>query len=85
MWSLAQDLEGAIWAGTEGGLARFEHDRWQPVGADWGVPVGRTAAVYVDRHGTLWVALEKNIVFLPPGSRKFQNDGSKDRANLPDC
>jgi ligand-binding sensor domain-containing protein len=33
VWSLAQDLEGAIWAGTEGGLARFEHDRRQPVGA----------------------------------------------------
>ena len=75
--SLAQDHEGAIWAGTEGGLARFEHDRWQPVGADWGAPVGRTAAVYVDRHGTLWVASERNIVFLPPGSRKFQTTGVK--------
>jgi PAS domain S-box-containing protein len=75
--SLAQDHEGAIWAGTEGGLARFEHDRWQPVGADWGYPGGTATAFFVDRHGTLWVASEKNIVFLPPGSRKFQTTGVK--------
>ena len=75
VWSLTQDLEGAIWAGTEGGLFRFEHDHWQPVGADWGVPPGKAQATYVDRNGTLWVASERNIIFLPPGSKKFEATG----------
>lgn len=74
---LVQDRDGAIWAGTEGGLSRFEHGRWQQVGADWGYPVGRAAALYVNRHGTLWVASPHTLVFLPPGSRKFQTTGMK--------
>jgi ligand-binding sensor domain-containing protein len=69
---LVQDSEGAIWAGTYGGLARFEHERWQRIGDDWGYPGARAEAVYVDRHGTLWVATENTVVFLPPGSRRFQ-------------
>jgi ligand-binding sensor domain-containing protein len=31
---LVQDREGAIWAGTNGGLARFEDGRWQRIGDD---------------------------------------------------
>jgi ligand-binding sensor domain-containing protein len=40
VFSLAQDREGAIWAGTNGGLARFDQDQWKLVGNDW---VTRTA------------------------------------------
>jgi ligand-binding sensor domain-containing protein len=72
---LVQDRDGAIWAGIEGGLARFEHGRWQQVGADWGYPVSSAAALYVDRHGTLWVASQHTVVFLPSGSKKFQTAG----------
>src|SRR6267142_2125498 len=61
---LVQDRDGAIWAGTNGGLARFEHGRWQRIGDDWGYPTGSAAALYVDRHGTLWVATQSTVVFL---------------------
>ncbi|HYK36572.1 two-component regulator propeller domain-containing protein [Alloacidobacterium sp.] len=74
---LVQDRDGTIWAGTEGGLARFDHNRWQQVGNDWGYPSGRAAALFVDRRGTLWVASERAVLFLPRGSRKFQTTGIK--------
>jgi PAS domain S-box-containing protein len=77
VWNLAEDHEGAIWAGTLNGLARFDHDRWQPIGVDWGYLNGPPTALFVDRHGTLWVASPIEIVFLPPGSRKFQATGVK--------
>jgi ligand-binding sensor domain-containing protein len=72
VFSLAQDREGAIWAGTNGGLARFDHDQWKLVGNDCGYPGGKAMALFVDRRGTLWVASEKAVLFLPPRSRKFQ-------------
>ena len=72
---LVQDRDGAIWAGTNGGLARFEHEQWQRVGDDWGYPGRRAVAVYVDRDGTLWVASENTIAFLPRASRKFNSSG----------
>jgi len=74
---LVQDRDGAIWAGTQGGLARFEHERWQRIGEDWGFPEGRAKAPYVDRNGTLWVAAQGTVVSLPRGSRKFQASGIK--------
>jgi PAS domain S-box-containing protein len=75
VFSLAQDREGVIWAGSNTGLARFDHDQWKRVGNDWGYPGGKTMALFVDRHGTLWVASEKAVFFLPPGSRKLQPAG----------
>lgn len=72
---LAQDLDGTIWAGTESGLARFDHGQWQRVGGDWNYPRGKAAALFVDRRGTLWVASDHELLFLPRGSRKFQTTG----------
>jgi ligand-binding sensor domain-containing protein len=73
----AQDRQGAIWAAAAGGLARFENDRWQRIGDDWGYPGNSAAALYIDRNGTLWVASGRTLVFLPEGSRKFQTTGTK--------
>ena len=74
---LVQDRDGAIWAATDGGLARFEHGRWQRIGKDWGYPAARAKTLYLDRQGTLWVAGPDTVVFLPHGSRKFQTTGIK--------
>lgn len=73
---LVQDRDGTIWAGTDEGLARFDHDQWQSVGNDWGYPGGRVTTLFVDPHGTLWVAPRgKAVLFLPPGSKKLQTTG----------
>jgi signal transduction histidine kinase/ligand-binding sensor domain-containing protein len=75
MWvgkSLGWDEPGKREVGPPGGLARLVGDRWQQVGPDWNFPAHSVNALYVDHDGTLWVAGEGKIFFLPHGSRKFQ-------------
>jgi PAS domain S-box-containing protein len=75
IWSLAQDREGIIWAGTHVGLARFEGNRWKEVGKDWNFPAGLVRTIFLDRQGTLWVSTEDTLVFLPAGAKRFQPTG----------
>jgi ligand-binding sensor domain-containing protein len=72
VFSLAQDATGMIWAGTRGGLAKFEGDRWIAAGKDWNLPPGPVVSVFVDRQGTLWIANQNTIAFLPKGAKTFQ-------------
>jgi len=72
---LAGDRDGAIWAATSSGLARFDGRTWSRVESDWKFP-GRVAhAVFVDRDGTLWVATEDTLVILRTHSRTFERTG----------
>ena len=71
----AQDREGTIWAVTGGGLARLEGDRWNEVGKDWNLPERSVRAIFLDRQGTLCVATEDTLVFLPSGAHRFQPTG----------
>jgi signal transduction histidine kinase len=73
--SLAQDETGAIWAGWEYGLVRLENNRWKEVGREWNFHGTAARSIYFDRAGTLWVATENTIVFLPKGTRTFQPTG----------
>lgn len=75
--TLVEDHDGVIWAVTNGGLFRFERDRWRRVPEDWGYPSDKVRTIYVDRRGTLWVVVTDTILFLPPGARKFQSTGIK--------
>ncbi len=70
--AFAQTDDGAVWAATEGGLARFDGLRWQTVGADWGYPTGRADWLTVSRDGSLWVTTGKSLVFLRPGQHRFE-------------
>jgi signal transduction histidine kinase len=72
---LAQDETGTIWAGWEYGLVRLENNRWKTVGREWNFPGTAARAIYLDRAGTLWVATENTIVFLPKGTKRFQPTG----------
>jgi ligand-binding sensor domain-containing protein len=73
----AQDREGTIWAGSASGLARFESGQWRRAGSDWSYPGKNASALFLDSHGTLWVASERSLFFLPAGSRAFQPTGVK--------
>jgi PAS domain S-box-containing protein len=75
VWSLAQDREGTIWAGTHAGLARLEGVQWKEVGKDWNFPAGLVRTIFLDRQGTLWVSTEDTLVFLPAGTKRFQPTG----------
>lgn len=70
-----QDREGTIWAATSGGLARLDGNQWKEVGRDWDFPGKSANTVFLDRQGTLWVSTEDTLVFLPSGSRRFQQTG----------
>jgi PAS domain S-box-containing protein len=72
IWRFAQDREGTIWAATQTGLARLEGNRWKEAGKDWNFPGKLASTVFLDGHGTLWVATENTLVFLPPGAKRFQ-------------
>jgi hypothetical protein len=54
---------------------RFEGDRWDQVGSDWGFPGKLATGMCLDQDGTLWLATGSTIVFLPRGARKFQPTG----------
>jgi ligand-binding sensor domain-containing protein len=71
----AQDREGTIWAAASSGLARLEGDRWKNVGRDWNFPGKSTNTIFLDGQGTLWVATEDTLVFLPSGANRFQPTG----------
>jgi signal transduction histidine kinase/ligand-binding sensor domain-containing protein len=72
---LALGADGTIWAATFPGLYRLVGQHWQRVGEDWGYPSSRAQAVFVDRGGTLWVAGDDSIFFLPPGQHRFRPTG----------
>jgi signal transduction histidine kinase/ligand-binding sensor domain-containing protein len=75
VYGFTVDWEGAVWAAANGGLARLEGSRWRRIGEDWAYPGKSAKAVFVDRDGTLWVASEDTVVFLPRGQRVFKKTG----------
>ena len=70
--SFAEDGEGTMWAATNAGLARLEGDRWRQVGGDWNFHEAYATGMLLDRQGTFWVAAGHTILYLPPGSHRFQ-------------
>lgn len=65
--------DGAVWAATEGGLARFDAGRWQSIGETWGFPSKRADWLIVASDGTLWVTTGEQLVFLRKGSHRFES------------
>jgi ligand-binding sensor domain-containing protein len=55
--ALAPGADGALWIGTEGGLARLDKDgRWQTYStAGSGLPDDRVWALAPDADGALWI------------------------------
>lgn len=76
VFCLAHDLDGRVWAGTLNGLALFDGTRWQKIGSDWNLTNQRVWSMFTDRDGTLWVAMDDTIVFLPRGKQSFQQLGT---------
>lgn len=72
--SIAQDPQGAIWAATQGGLARFDGARWRKIGDESGFE-GTPISLYVARNGTLWASTTDTIFYLPPGASAFRRNG----------
>lgn len=69
----AQTTDGAVWAATDDGLARYEHGRWEVAGDAWNYPEGRAENLIVDGDATLWVAAGERLVRLLAGARRFEH------------
>lgn len=71
VFSLVECKDGSLIAGTAKGLARFQGGIWKDVTRKWNFPGKLARMVYFDRAGTLWVATEDRIVYLPFGQKQF--------------
>jgi signal transduction histidine kinase/ligand-binding sensor domain-containing protein len=68
--ALAEDHEGAIWAGGLNGLARFRHNRWEQIGPQYGLSEGTTVdSLYVDEQGDLFVASSAGVFHWEAGEQ----------------
>lgn len=75
VYCFARDSDGRVWAGSQTGLILLEESQWLPIGTDWNFTNSRIWSMFVDREGTLWVATDDTLVFLPLGSKTFQQTG----------
>jgi signal transduction histidine kinase/ligand-binding sensor domain-containing protein len=73
--SLANDLDGTIWAGTALGLQRFDGSLWRNIGQSWGVPEMVQVRLELDSDGTLWAEAHEHGLFqLKRGSHHFERE-----------
>ncbi|WP_165185265.1 sensor histidine kinase [Caulobacter soli] len=85
---LAEGPDGAIWVARGGRgdhtLARWRNGRWDEIGAETGLPSDRVWHIHVSRDGTLWVVLDKTVVFKRPGAARFEatNEPVTSRASI---
>jgi ligand-binding sensor domain-containing protein len=83
--SIAEDRNGSIWAGGANGFSRFQNQRWNRVGSEFGYPAPGARQLVVDRQGTLWVATDglnfglnkdsirlNTILKLPRDGKRFE-------------
>jgi signal transduction histidine kinase/ligand-binding sensor domain-containing protein len=69
--AFAVDASGALWASTDGGLARFQRGRWNTVGDSMGFHGDHAGWVLTDPQGTLWVTGRDHVFFLRAGDVRF--------------
>ncbi|MCE4554487.1 sensor histidine kinase [Roseateles cellulosilyticus] len=67
--------DGALWAAAGDGLARFDGQRWQRVGAELGFQDVGADYVFTDRRGVLWVAGTSRLYWRAPGDARFHDTG----------
>jgi len=68
--ALVQDHEGQLWAGTEGGLSRFDGRQFQPFTDP--LPPGFIRHLFVDKDGAVWVSTDGGLARISRGrSRVF--------------
>src|SRR2546426_1248337 len=68
--AIAQTPDGAMWFGTDGGLAKYDGRRTQAISSE-GLPQGRVLTLKVDDEGALWIGTENGAARFVNG--KFYN------------
>ena len=60
--SMAADLNGGMWVGTEKGVAHIEHDKVTTYAQEERVTHDRVTALAVDENGSVWIAGEGAVL-----------------------
>jgi signal transduction histidine kinase/ligand-binding sensor domain-containing protein len=55
--AIVQDMDGVLWFGTNGGLARYDGRRTQKVVAE-GLPAGNVRSIKLDGNGGFWIGTD---------------------------
>src|SRR5581483_3386064 len=61
--TIEETPDGAIWAGTAGGLEAFRDGNWRRYGGEDGLPPGGVNTLAVDRDGILWIGSSAGLFF----------------------
>lgn len=61
VWALCEGPDGAVWVGTDGGLARFAGRRWEQWTTEQGLSRNSIRALAVDRAGTVWIGTGEGL------------------------
>src|ERR1700722_10766032 len=70
--AMLEDRHGTIWIGCQGGLARFQDNRWTFVGRDRSLPADGVTSLYEDRRAALWVGTTTGIFRRAPNQDNFE-------------
>jgi signal transduction histidine kinase/ligand-binding sensor domain-containing protein len=83
-FTLAEQSDGALLAGTTKGLVRFRNQIWKDAGNDWDLPRKPVRQVYFDKAGELWVLNDDRLLHLPVGQTHFvdTNEPTGESGNL---
>ncbi|MFY8144285.1 MAG: ligand-binding sensor domain-containing protein, partial [Caulobacter sp.] len=77
--SLVEDHDGSIWAATTrvgAPLRRYSRGRWEVIGLEWNLPANDIIGeMVVGRDGALWIAINKTLLVLPRGAKRFVETG----------
>lgn len=60
-WAVCEGSDGAVWVGTDGGLARFSAGIWDRWTTDQGLSRNSIRALAVDRTGTVWIGTGEGL------------------------
>lgn len=66
--AIAQTPDGAMWFGTDGGLAKYDGRRTQVLASAEGLKGERVLALRVDADGALWVGTDEGAGYLSSGT-----------------
>ena len=61
VFSMIQDRDGALWFGTQGGVARYDGQNWSVLTTVHGLPHNEVRAILEDRDGSLWFGTSRGV------------------------
>jgi streptogramin lyase len=68
---LLEDKDGSVWAKGTAGLQVITQSKVTQIGAESGLPAETAGWLATDNDGNLWVPLQRALMVLPHGAKRF--------------